>query len=91
MQISILEEKTIEIVPFDEVRICNDSEQNMLVKLDALAMEAGESIMIDIPRIGEPGFINRSIQNGGKRTSAYVIGALIDERESDLEGEYEEE
>lgn len=89
--ISLSQGKSIEIVPFDEVRLCNTSEQCILVKIDALATEAGEVIMLDIPRDGTPKFVDRSITNGGRRMYAYIVGTLQDEKDKDLEGEYEED
>ena len=89
--ISLSQGKSIEIVPFDEVRLCNTSEQCILVKIDALATEAGEVIMLDIPRDGAPKFVDRSITNGGRRMYAYIVGKLQDEKDKDLEGEYEED
>lgn len=89
--VSLSQGKSIEIAPFDEVRVHNASEERMIVKIDVLAMEAGEAIVLDTPGNGEPNFMDRSISNGGKRMSAYVIGYLQDEKEKDLEGEYEQE
>lgn len=89
--ISLSQGKSIEIVPFDEVRLCNTSEQCILVKIDVLATEAGEVIMLDIPRDGAPKFVDRSITNGGRRMYAYIVGTLQDEKDRDLEGEYEED
>ena len=89
--VSLSQGKSIEIAPFDEVRVHNASEERMIVKIDVLAMEAGEAIVLDTPGNGEPNFMDRSISNGGKRMSAYVIGCLQDEKEKDLEGEYEQE
>lgn len=80
-----------EIPPFDEVRIRNTSDHHIIVKIDALAMEAGETIVIDMPRDGAPEFVDRTVSNGGKRMSAYVIGYLLDGKEKDWEEEYEDE
>ena len=89
--IALMGEESNEIPPFDEVRIRNTSDHHIIVKIDALAMEAGETIVIDMPRDGAPEFVDRTVSNGGKRMSAYVIGYLLDGKEKDWEEEYEDE
>ena len=89
--IALMGEESKEIPPFDEVRIQNTSDYHVIVKIDALAMEAGETIVIDMHRDGVPEFVDRTVSNRGKRMNAYIVGTLQNEKEKDLEGEYEQE
>lgn len=89
--IALMGEESKEIPPFDEVRIQNTSDYHVIIKIDALAMEAGETIVIDMHRDGVPEFVDRTVSNRGKRMNAYIVGTLQNEKEKDLEGEYEQE
>jgi len=87
--------KEISMIPFDVFRVKNDTDSDLELEFDFLAMEANEIITIETPEGTECNFNLRSTPSTDfHRREAYIIGS-IDEQETNKEtkersGEYEE-
>jgi len=89
--VSITDEQEMSVMPFDEYRIKNDSDAEMVIDFDLLAMEAGEIVSIELPQNVKYSSNQRSTpQTRFCRREAFVIGVVDEKDKKEFDGEYEE-